>query len=182
MTQTSLAAQLQRKLGYERRPDTRPFKTRKSSKQRIVLAVPGDLGATELLRFNKTNDEIHVEQVAKVERETGLSLQFQRDLAKCRLEPSVARLLFYSYRMAHSLNGQPSVDFACGYVTFIRRHLEAAPPKPDAFWTVRRQRYLGALKTYRSKIAKNLQFAENAETRSCIDDFLGVLDAWGVKA
>jgi len=146
-----------------------------------VLAVPGDLGTTVLLRFNKREKEVHREQTEKVQRETGLSVAFQRDLAECRLEPAIAKLLFYSYRMAHSLNGQPAVDFACGYLEFIGRQLDPPPADPLAFWTRRRLRYLQSLLEHRAAVAKNLRFAINAQTKQCINDFLGALEAWGVR-
>jgi len=199
ITQALLADKLQEKLGFVRRPDRRPKKTKRSAKARVVLAPPDNAliltppdeatrGGAEsrsqtpgLLRFNRNDKRVHPEQFRHVQRETGLDPDLQRDLAVCRLDKQTAKLFYYSYRMLHVTNGPGIVDFACDYLELLAKQIGEPPKDLSRFWDhYYRRQYLSTLKELRRRIERQREFAKNDKTRRCIEKFFALLDSWGI--
>jgi hypothetical protein len=192
VTQALLAAKLTEKLGFLDADSAvrkglkslrgGPVKRRAVGRRGIKLAPPdGLIERPYVLHFSPKDPTVHPEQIQKVRDETGLDDAFQRDLAQCRLDAEVAKLLFYLHRASVITQDNGTIDGICAYVTIVRAKL-GAPGHGRAFWTSKRTRYMKAVITLCRTIQRNRGLARNAETQECIDDFLGYLvENWDIS-
>jgi hypothetical protein len=193
MNQHQLSDKLQEKLGFQANParanskvisggTLKAVKSRRRKSTSIQLAPPdGYLNRDSFLSFNLKQPALDPQQVTKVEAETGLPLSLQKDLAECRLDSEVARLLFYCFRMVVLTRDNITIKLVCDYIEVAKEKLP--PPKsPDTFWSPKRRRYLSHLNKLRSEIQRNRRLAENEATERCISDFLKYLEeGWGLN-
>jgi hypothetical protein len=181
MTQLHLAQKLQEKLGF----------TRTGAKKRhgsIKLAAPDHLIQRDIVfRFNPAEPNVSDEQYQKLQLETGLDPQLQKDLTHCHLDREVAKLLYYSYRVAQMADDPIEIKLARKYINMAKTNLDRdlsnlASPSPDEFWDDTRRQYKDRAVRLRKRISapKGLSPDDN-ETRECLRDFVDYLKStWGV--
>jgi hypothetical protein len=189
MTQKALADMLREKLGFQNQPERavtrlRPgarVVRRKIPRGSISLAPPDFLlQRPSVLRFHLNETKVHPDQTQKVQDETGLDYQLQRDLVRCKLDREVAKLLFYCYRFALITKDYGTVAQACDYMDLAKRGLGS--PAGGAFWTSKRQQYRARIKGLRKIIEKQIGVARGGAAQTCIQDFLEYLEKnWQVS-
>jgi hypothetical protein len=184
MTQALLAQKLREKLNFADKPGSGPLKvlgngklnSRRTKKGSIQLSPPDFLlRRSSLLSFNLSQRAIDPEQSAKLQAETGLDYDLQRDLAECRLDAETAQLLFYCYKLAVITGDNVTVLMACDYVAMVKGKLRA-PGNPKDFWTPRRTRYKKHARKLSAEIRWNVRLTGDAQTKNCIDDFVQFLE------
>lgn len=187
MTQSELAAKLQEKLGFTTAPSRisdvprrGPGKTQKGlrSKHSVQLVPPDGMRKQRLFNFNLRDSQVYREQYLRLREETGLEPLLLRDLAECRLDKSVASLLYYIYRV--SLFAQDEIaGIIPEYLTDYVYKVLLPPPDADTFWNINRRRYLNAAKTLRARVISHRRHG-NGEIAKSLDEFLLHLRAWGL--
>jgi hypothetical protein len=115
MTQALLAQELVEKLGFIENPEKGKYRKLRGGKvkghpraKRSVILAPPDflLQRPAFLHFNPSEGQVYPQQIEKLQDETGLDYASQRDLAQCRLDREVAKLLFYCHRIVEITKDQ----------------------------------------------------------------------------
>src|SRR5580693_4332736 len=100
MTQAVLAQKLVDKLGFIENPEKGKYRKLRGGK------VKGRPRAKRFLHFNPSEGQVYPQQIERLQDETGLDYALQRDLAQCRLDREVAKLLFYCHRIVEITKDQ----------------------------------------------------------------------------
>lgn len=127
-----------------------------------------------MLSFNLAQPTVDAQLSTGVRLETGLDYGLQRDLAECRLDAEVARVLFYSNKIAGITRDNLTIGLLCDYIPIAKASL-GVPADPQAFWTPSRMRYKKHLQKLASDIHQNRRLASDRATETCLDDFLRFL-------
>ena len=174
MTQYQLAEKLQQKLEFR---IANPDRKRTAS----IHLVPPDrlLVRHHNFSYDPKVKSVSADQYQKLEDETGLDPQLQKDLTHCSLDSEVARLFYYSYRISAMANDAVESQGICDYVELAKSKL--GPPAPTAsFWTAKRARYKNRLSALRGKIEKSRERETHDERRKCLDNYSKYLIQWGL--
>jgi hypothetical protein len=149
-----------------------------------VLAVPDEPirpGEREIY-FNRHEKKVHSSQIDSIRHVTGLNEQFQKDLVRCRLDPTTAKLLYYSYRMALVTSGPGITQLSCLYLQFLQRALEAdlRPELPRFWYGTERDAYRRHARDRKKEIETNRRLTNDTKVTECIDEFIRLLEEWGI--
>jgi hypothetical protein len=121
---------LQQKLGFTERT-AHEGKSRRTRRMKVKLSLaPPDarIQRPSYVNFNLKQRAVDAGQIQKVKDETGLDYRLQVDLADCRLDADVAKLLFYTFRVVEMTKDQGTIGHSCTYLELVKEYL----PKPSS--------------------------------------------------